>query len=395
MMSFIYYKTLYYKFNLLIIIMLKKDHIFFDYNSTMPILPSVKQVMMQAINIIGNPSSVHCFGRDIRKKIELSRRMIAQQLKINRTDEIVFNSGATEGNNTIIKTFVHQNANIFISSIEHKCIMESAPNAIKIPVTQDGVIDLNQLQILLSKTPNTKPTLISVMLANNETGTIQPIKEIIKIAKQYNAFVHCDIAQALGKIEFDLQLYPVDYFTASSHKIGGPPGCGILYIKLHSPCYPLINGGGQEKNMRSGTLNTIGIIGFTEAIKCINVNQWQKCNSFISTIENEIMQFCSKANIWGKQTSRLPNTSSIHMPNVNNTTQLISFEIEGFAISAGSACASGTTSSSHVLTAMKIHDKSIQESIRVSISPMNTIQEVTMFIQAWKNVYKRAIQNKS
>ncbi len=374
--------------------MMEKQHIFFDYNSSMPMLVPVKKAIISAIDIVGNPSSVHYFGRNARKRIEQARQSISSFFKANRPDEIIFNSGATEGNNTIIKSFTQLNANIFISATEHKCIIESAPNAIQIPVHQNGIIDLAKLQFLLAQIDNDRPILISVMLANNETGVIQPLSAIIKLAKQYNAFVHSDIAQALGKITFDLQEYPVDYFTASGHKIGGPTGCGITYIKTKAPYHNLLDGGGQEKNKRSGTLNILGVIGMSVAIDYIDTHQWTKCRNLITSIEQEIKQFCSLAEIWGQDTLRLPNTSAIYMPQVSSTTQLMSFEIEGFAISTGSACSSGTVSSSHVLQAMNIESSKIQETIRISIAPSTTKLEAEKFIQAWQNVYNRANQDK-
>ena len=364
--------------------------LFFDYNATAPLKPEAKAAMLDVMELAGNPASPHLFGRQMRQRMEEARCLIAETLKAKKVDEIVFNSGGTEGNNTVLKTFQNLDASIFVSAIEHSCVLKSCPSARIIPVDHNGIVNLEWLDQALSTCDPSKPILVSVMLLNNETGVIQPLQEIIKISKKYKAYTHSDAVQALGRLPLDLDLYPVDYMSISGHKIGGATGCGALYVRTKAPYTPLLVGGGQEKEKRSGTSNVLGVTAFGAALKVARNQDWSPIENIRKHLEMEIQSHCPQAMIWSKEAPRVANTLSIYMPSVPNMTQLMAFDIEGIAVSSGSACSSGKVTASHVLSAMGIDKEKALETIRVSMPPTTTPKEADRFLKAWKNIYDRA-----
>jgi len=368
----------------------KTAPLFFDYNATAPLRPEAKQALLDVLNEYGNAASPHIFGRRMRQKLEEARQVLAQTLGVTFPDEIVFNSGGTEGNNTVLKTFENQGASILVSAVEHACVRTACNKTQHIPVDQNGIVDLHWLEATLSLCDQSRPILVSVMLVNNETGVIQPLQEIIKIAKKYNAYVHSDAVQALSRIPLTLDLYPADYMTFSGHKIGGCTGFGALYVKAKTPYTPLILGGGQEKEKRSGTSNTFGAVAFGAALKAARDQNWSNLENLRNDLEKNILDFCPHATIWAQKAPRVANTLSIRMPGVPNMTQLMAFDIEGIAVSAGSACSSGKISPSPVLTAMRVIPAKALETIRISMGPETTQKEINRFFTAWKSIYERA-----
>jgi len=369
---------------------LKDTPLFFDYNATAPLHPEAKQALLDVLDDCGNAASPHVFGRHMRQKLEEARQTLAQTLGASFPDEIVFNSGGTEGNNTVLKTFENQGAAILVSAVEHACVRTICKKAQQIPVDQNGIVDLHWLEETLSQCDQSRPILVSVMLVNNETGVIQPLQEIITIAKKYNAYVHSDAVQALGRIPVTLDLYPVDYMTFSGHKIGGCTGFGALYVKAKAPYTSLILGGGQEKEKRSGTSNTFGAVAFGAALKAAREQSWSSVERLRNNLEKSLLDFCPTAMIWAQKSPRVANTLSIRMPGVPNMTQLMAFDIEGIAVSAGSACSSGKVSPSPVLTAMRVVPAQALETIRVSMGPTTTQKDINRFFNAWKSIYDRA-----
>ena len=369
---------------------LKNTPLFFDYNATAPLRPEAKQALLEALDDCGNAASPHIFGRQMRQKLESARQVLAQTLGSAFPDEIVFNSGGTEGNNTVLKTFESQGAAILVSAVEHACVRTVCKKAQQIPVDQNGIVDLNWLDETLSQCDQSRPILVSVMLVNNETGVIQPLQEIITLARKYNAYVHSDAVQALGRIPVTLELYPVDYMTFSAHKIGGCTGFGALYVKAKAPYTPLILGGGQEKEKRSGTSNTFGAIAFGAALTAAQEQSWNTVERLRNNLEKSILDFCPTATIWSQKAPRVANTLSVRMPGVPNMTQLMAFDIEGIAVSAGSACSSGKVYPSPVLTAMRVVPTQALETIRVSMGPTTTQKDINYFFNAWKSIYDRA-----
>jgi len=257
--------------------------VYMDNNATTPLHPQVKEAMVKALDYFGNASSPHGFGRDSRNRIENSREIIASFIGASSKDEVVFLGSGSEANNTVLNIFacvppvcqlgVCRRGGIITTKIEHPCIIEAA-NCLKTRGTQVdflsvdsfGKIDLKELEDILSKK---KVGLVSIMMANNEVGTIQDIKTIVKLSHKYGALVHTDAVQALGKIPLNVNDLNVDFLSLSAHKIYGPKGVGALYIRKGTPFCPLIRGGHQEKGRRAGTENSLGIIGFGKAVECL------------------------------------------------------------------------------------------------------------------------------
>lgn len=364
--------------------------LFFDYNATSPLRKEAKAALCEVMEIAGNPASAHLFGRQMRQKLEVARQIIADTIGVKQVDEIVFNSGGTEGNNTVLKTFEKLGATIFVSAIEHACVLKTCAAARFIPVDSNGLVDLAWLDKELEQCDNNKPILISTMLVNNETGAIQPLADLIKIAKKRGAYVHSDAVQALGRIPVTVDLYPVDYMSFSGHKIGGCTGCGALYVKAKSPYEPLILGGGQEKGKRSGTSNTMGATAFGAALLAARAQDWSPIEVLRNQLEQDLKNAFPEISLWAQNAPRVANTLSIHMPGVPNMTQLMAFDIEGIAVSSGSACSSGKVTPSHVLSAMGISAEKALETIRVSMGPSTTAQDTARFFEAWKTIYNRA-----
>lgn len=357
--------------------------IYLDYNATAPLLPQVKQAMVAAMDDVGNPSSIHGYGRNIRKHIEHAREKIAQLVKCDPT-HITFTSGATESNNWVL--FGAPVERILISAIEHSSIYDLAKekkNIAVIPVLKNGVIDLNALESALQSDP--RKTLVSVMWVNNETGVIQPIKEIAMLAKKYGALFHTDAVQAAGRVNIDLQKTPIDYLSLSAHKIGGPTGVGALIYGHEIELNTFIRGGGQERRRRAGTENTLGIIGFGEAAEIAKAGNvpYETLGKWRDELETRMLAAVPAAVIIGKDAARVANTIQVILPGATSEKQLIAFDLAGIAVSSGSACSSGSIKPSHVLQAMGISDALAKCAIRVSIGLSTQKNELDSFFQAW------------
>lgn len=368
--------------------------LYLDYNATAPLHPQARAAILESLETIGNAASPHAFGRAQRSHLEKSRQTLMATLKAERSDEIIFTSGGTEGNATVMATFENlvrtQNATLFISSIEHASVLKAAPSATLIPVDEKGVIDLVWLRSALKALDPNRRIFISVMLVNNEMGVIQPLQDVIALAKECGAFVHTDAVQALGRIPLDLSLYPVDYMTLSSHKIGGTTGFGALYVKKGAPFMPLLVGGGQEYGYRSGTSPVLGAIACQAALVALDPTKWDPIAQLRQALETRLQSLCPAARIWGAGAPRVANTLSIYMPGVPSETQLIAFDLAGIAVSSGSACSSGKITASHVLKAMGIPDDQADQTIRVSLTDATTQQECDHFLLSWQQIYSRA-----
>jgi cysteine desulfurase len=356
-------------------------------------LTQVKELMVELLGMPYNPSSIHAYGRQAKNIIEEARENILKSFDLSRYDgyTLTFTSSGTEANNLVLNNF--KDEQILISSIEHPSILEKkhyADNIIEIKVGSNGIVDLADLEISLKSLKGRK-VLISVMFANNETGIIQPIKDIAVIARQYGAYIHSDMAQAIGKVNVDIKDLDLDFITISSHKFGGPIGAGALIRKEKIHLKADIIGGGQEKGVRSGTENIAAIAGFAEACKYTKemAKSMENIVKFRDKMEREILNIDPEIKIIGQNTLKLPNTSLIIMPNVDSTIQLMNFDLAGIAVSSGSACSSGKVGSSHVLKAMKIPEKLAKCAIRVSLSYDQAEDDITYFIESWKNIYSR------
>jgi len=365
--------------------------IYLDYNATAPLHKNViKKIQSLMLEDFGNPSSVHKIGRNSKKIVEEVRRNILSILKASNYD-LVFTSGATESNNLAIKGFIKKNniKTIYSLETEHASVVDVV-KSLDIQkkffkINTNGTVNLNEVDELLSKETGT--FLLSIMFANNESGIIHPIKEISKIVKKYKGIIHCDGVQSLGKIEIDLDGLDLDLFSISSHKIGGPTGIGALLINSRNNISPEIIGGGQEKNLRSGTENFLGILGFGEVIN--EVQSLSKiCNSQVKTnrdfLEANLKKLSNEIKIFGEDTNRLGNTCYFAYPSMTSENQVIALDQKGIFVSSGAACSSGKVEPSHVLKAMKVDDKYIHSAIRVSLGWDSTKDQIETFLNVWK-----------
>ena len=366
--------------------------IYFDYNATAPLHKNViKKIQSLKFEEFGNPSSVHKIGRNSKKVVEEVRRNILSILKAKNYD-LIFTSGATESNNLAIKGFIKKNniKTIYSLETEHASVIDVV-KSLEIEkkffkTNSNGTVNLKEIEEALSK--QTTPFLVSIMFANNESGIIHPINEIAKIVKKYKGIIHCDGVQSLGKIEIDLDSLDVDLFSISSHKIGGPTGIGALLINTRNNITPEIIGGGQEKNLRSGTENFLGILGFGEAMNEVK-NLTKICNSEIKNnrdlLETNLKKLSNEIKIFGEDADRLANTCYFAYPSMTSENQVIALDQKGICVSSGAACSSGKVESSHVLKAMKVDDKYIHSAIRVSLGWESTKEQVETFFNVWKS----------
>jgi cysteine desulfurase len=360
-----------------------KDRIYLDYNATAPLRFPALEAMNAVMAAPHNASSVHSFGREARKLIEDARVKVAALVNAPPA-QVIFNSGATEGNNTVLKYF--SNERILVSATEHPSVLEAAPHAEKIPVTEDGVINLLALEQLLSEK---KPALVSIMWANNETGVIQPVQQISELVKRNGALFHCDATQAAGRVPVDIT--GIDFLTLSSHKLGGPQGVGALVLGLCGITPTLIDGGGQEKKARAGTENVAGIAGFgvAAAAAAMELPKRDIFTRMRDLLEFELLKINKNIVIHSRDVKRLPNTLLFSVPGTNSETLLMAFDLEGIALSNGSACTSGSVKASHVLKAMNVPDDLAAGTLRVSLGWNTKESDIEKFLKAFDKINAR------
>jgi cysteine desulfurase len=361
--------------------------VYLDHNATTPLLPAARAIMLEMLEFPGNASSVHKLGRESRRRIEQARAQIATLVNAASRAVIIFTSGATEANNLVIKGSGCER--IIVSAIEHPSVLNAVSEKEIIPVLTNGVIDLAALENMLQK--NDRSTLISVMQVNNETGSIQPIDEVVALAKKYGALVHTDAVQAAGRIAIDLQKTGIDFITLSAHKIGGLQGVGCLVLSNCVTVMPLMQGGNQEKNLRAGTENLAGICAFGAAAdhSTQSMQKYNKLSVLRDYIEVKIQGMAPETVIFGREVPRVANTSMFAVPGLPSETQLIALDLANIYVSNGSACSSGTVKSSHVLKAMGIEDALAGCALRVSLGWNTTQDDVDCFIEKWGEMYRR------
>jgi cysteine desulfurase len=354
---------------------------YLDWNATAPLRPEAGAAIAEALALCGNPSSVHRRGRSARQLVERSREAVAALVGAP-ADGVVFTSGGTEANHLAL--IGGGRGRVLVSAVEHSSVLQAAPAAERIPVGADGIVDLAALAALLDADP--RPALLSVMLANNETGVIQPVAAIADIAHARGALFHCDAVQAAGKVKLSLAETGADFLTLSAHKLGGPTGIGALVMVGGAEVTPLLRGGGQERNRRAGTENLPGIAGFAAAAAACDIAEYERIRGLRDRLEAALE---CEAIVIGAAAPRLPNTSSIAMPGVPAETQIIAFDLDGVMVSAGAACSSGKVGPSHVLAAMGIAPEIADATIRVSLGWSTTEADIAHFIDAWTALYRR------
>lgn len=363
-------------------------HIYLDYNATAPLAAEARALMQDILAETGNASSLHGFGRAARSRVETAREQVAALAGV-QAPQVVFTSGATEANNMVLQAFRGQR--ILVSAIEHPSVLEAAPDAELIPVTADGVVDLAAYEALLAAGP--APALVSVMMVNNETGAIQPIGKIAKLAKKAHpqVHVHSDAVQAAGRIPIDFGALHLDYMSLSAHKMGGPQGAGALIVAPGARNPRLLFGGGQEKRQRAGTENVAAIAGFGAAAEKAreNLDEFQKIATLRGALEDGLRHMEPETLILSHGAPRVANTTAVILPGVRAQTFLISMDLEGIAVSSGSACSSGTVKPSHVGRAMGVPDAQLEGLIRVSLGPGTVRADIDSFIAACSKVMAR------
>lgn len=361
--------------------------IYLDYNSTAPMRPEVIQAMTETMQLPANASSVHALGRKAKQQLEEARKVVADAVSA-WPNEVIFTSSGTEANNMALRSFYERP--LLVGATDHSSVTQTAKRVggDTLPVDGEGLIDLDVLESKLRSLK--QPAFVSVMLANNETGVIQPVEKISKLTRQYDAILHCDAVQALGKMTVDMGALGADMLTISAHKFGGPVGVGALVARQDLPVKPLIIGGGQEQRRRGGTQSVALATGFAVAIQCGRSREWVKpVEDWLAHMEESICKVAPDAIIIGGETGRLSNTSMIMMPGVTSETQMMTFDLEGVCVSAGSACSSGRVEPSHVLKAMGYSEKTASSVIRISAGWNTQEGDIKYFTELWQKTYMR------
>jgi cysteine desulfurase len=369
------------------------ERIYLDWNATTPLRPEAKAAMAQAWEVGGNPSSVHAEGRQARRLMEEARAAVAASVGADAAN-VIFTSGGTEANSLALTPGLKRGKGpaverLLTSAIEHASVLASGRFAAgatgRIGVTRAGIIDLRRLRALLDG----PPALVSVMLANNETGAIQPVAEAAKLVHDAGGLLHVDAIQALGKISFDLASTGADLLSLSAHKIGGPKGVGALLLAEGiEGLAPLLRGGGQEKGRRAGTEDVPGIAGFGAAVRVALVDRERdasRTESLRARLENGIRQTPGVV-VFAQEATRLPNTVLFAIPGMRAETAVIAFDLAGIAVSSGSACSSGKVQPSHVVEAMGYGRELAQGAVRISLGWSTTEADIDLTIQAWRKL---------
>lgn len=372
------------------------ERLYFDWNATAPLRPQARAAMQAALDASGNPSSVHAEGRTARRLVEEARERVAELVGAEPSN-VVFTSGGTEAN-MLALTPAHPSGakprdRLLVSAIEHPSVLAGgrfpADAVERMPVTADGQLDLAALKRRLTSLGDR--VLVSLMLANNETGVVQPVSEAARLTHAAGGLLHVDAVQALGRIACDINELGADFLTVSGHKVGAPKGVGALIKRdaaLRFPD-PLIKGGGQERGMRAGTENVAGISGFGAAAAAALVGlaaDAARMAMLRERLESGLKAATPETVIFGAGVARLPNTTLFAVPGMKAETAVIAFDLEGVAVSSGAACSSGKVQPSHVLAAMGVARALAQGAVRVSLGPTTTEPEIDRFVQAWIKV---------
>jgi cysteine desulfurase len=369
------------------------DRIYLDWNATAPLRPEAKAAMAEAWDLCGNPSSVHAEGRQARKLMEAAREAIAGAVGAMPRN-VIFTSGGTEANALALIPGLRRGSGaaerLLISAIEHASVLSGGrffPEAIeRVGVKRSGVLDLDQLRLALEGRP---PTLVSVMLANNETGAVQPVAEAAALVHAAGGLLHVDAIQAFGKIPLDINAMNADLMTLSAHKIGGPKGVGaVVMAEGLTGLEPLLRGGGQELGRRAGTENVAGIAGFGAAARAAMgalPGDAGRVADLRDRLEDSLRQ-TPELIVFSADVQRLPNTVLFAVPGVRAETAVIGFDLAGIAVSSGSACSSGKVQPSHVLEAMGFDAGLAQGAVRLSLGWSTSGAEVDCCLEAWRKL---------
>ena len=371
-----------------------RNRVYLDWNATTPLRAEARRAMVAAWDLVGNPSSVHAEGREARRLVEEARATLAAAVG-GLPRNVVFTSAGTEANALALSPGLRRPTGgpverLLVSAVEHASVLAGGRFATDkiglIPVLRSGVVDLDHLRSLLGEGP---PALVSVMAANNETGAVQPVAEVARIVHEAGGLLHVDAIQAFAKTPFEINAMGVDLATFSAHKIGGPKGVGALVVAEGlTGLEPLLRGGGQELNRRAGTENVAGIAGFGAAVK-VALQTLSEDTEQMATLRNRLengIRGIAGATIFSEEIERLPNTVLFTAPGLKAETAVIGFDLEGVAVSSGSACSSGKVQPSHVLSAMGYDPVVAQGAVRLSLGWSTEPEDINRALEAWRKL---------
>lgn len=370
--------------------------IYFDNNATTPVLPEVVEAMLPYFaEHFGNASSIHQDGQQARAAVERARESVAALLGA-RSSEIVFTSGGTEGDNTSLFGMLKAGDHIITTMIEHEAVLSSCKRLEQlgcevtyVPVSGDCLVDPDDVRRALQ--PNTK--LISVMMANNETGVLQPVEEIGKVAAEADVYFHTDAVQAAGKVPIDVKAIRCDLLAISGHKFHAPKGVGALYVRKGTLVQPLLYGGKHERSRRAGTENVPGIVGLGKAAEIAREGftngATERIREMRDRIERSVTATIEATGVNGGGAPRVPNTANLHLDYIEGEAMVIALDLKGIAVSTGAACSSGSTEPSHVLVAMRVPPQHARGSIRFSLGKVNTSEDVDYLLSVLPDVLSR------
>ena len=369
--------------------------VYLDHNATAPVRPEAANAVADALRAGGNPSSVHAAGRAARASVERARAAIAASV-CARAEDLIFTSGGSEANTLALHAARQLGADrIIISAIEHEAVRAAAAASglpVEIwPVDSEGRVDFSWLKTRLSCSDN-ETLLFALMAANNETGVIQPYEAAGRAIREAGHYLHIDAVQMTGKAPFDFAASLAHFAALSAHKAGGPQGVGALIAACDAEVAPLIHGGGQEKNRRGGTENVAGICGFAAAVEAAAADPGEpdRQRAIRDRFEAALKAEAPEVTIWGAEAERLPNTTCLSAPGWPSEIQVIALDLEGFEVSAGSACSSGKVRKSAVLEAMGADEDQAGTALRVSFGWTNAEEDADRLATAWLSAWSRA-----
>ncbi len=363
---------------------------YLDYNASAPLRPEARAAMLAALQLVGNPSSVHAEGREARAVIECGRQSVAKLVGA-RPGDVVLTSGASEANATVLAGGWDT---VFLSALEHDSVRASAKKSgarlIDVPVDRNGAFDAGAFadRVLSCNIAASGRSLVCLQLANNETGVIQPVSEVAAFARAHGLRVHCDAVQAPGRTPVNCAALGVDFLTISAHKLGGPKGVGALVIVDGAPLAALVAGGGQERGRRSGTENVAAIAGFGAAAEAAHrdLGQIHRVGALRDRLESGIGVLTPETVVIGHAQNRLVNTTCVALSGLTAETAVIRLDLAGVAVSAGAACSSGKVGTSASLLAMGLQPALARAAIRISLGYGTTADDVTAFLATWKHL---------
>lgn len=370
------------------------SRIYADYNATAPLRPEAKAAMLRAMDLTGNPSSVHGEGRKARALVEGAREAVARAIGACR-DDVAFVGGGTEAVGAALRGAMNAtgDAVLVASAIEHDAVTSLVTGNEAWPVAASGIVDLDWLAETVArlKKQGYRP-LVSLMLVNNETGVIQPVAEAAEIVHKAGGLIHCDAIQGLGKTSVSIIDMDVDYLSLSAHKIGGPQGVGTFYAKPGAPFRAMQTGGGQEFGRRAGTENVAGIAGFGAAVEASlsGLSQYESLRTARDAMEAQLKRAVPELSVHGEAAARVAGVSCFGVEGLPSETQVMGLDLAGFAVSAGSACSSGKVKPSRVLTAMGLNDTAARSAIRASFGWASKPEEFDALARAWLKMAARA-----